>query len=83
METVLLVAAILVAGLACPAMMWWQRRRGREAACCAPAGESRNPPAELEELRRGNAVLSARLAQLRGGSVAPASPRGRGGEADR
>ncbi len=62
METALLIAAILVAGFACPAMMWWQRRRGRQAPCCAPASTDRDT--ELEELRQSQAALSARLAEL-------------------
>ena len=66
METALLVAAILIAGLACPAVMWWQRRRGREAACCLPRSTDEKAAAELAELRGRNLVLSARLAELRG-----------------
>ena len=65
METALLVAAILVAGLACPAVMWWQRRRGREAACCLPQSTDEKA-AGLAKLRGRNLVLSARLAELRG-----------------
>jgi hypothetical protein len=60
METALLVAAILIAGLACPAVMLWQRRRGRAAACCAPPGEEPSQRAEEQrDLRRGHAALSA------------------------
>lgn len=66
METALLIAVVLVAGLACPAMMWWQRRRGGEAACCVPAERGRGEPAEAAELRGKNERLSARLAELRG-----------------
>lgn len=66
METAILVAAILVAGLACPAVMWWQRRRGREAACCLPTSTDEKAAAELAELRERNLVLAARLAELRG-----------------
>ncbi|MGH2954954.1 MAG: hypothetical protein ACRDK9_13250 [Solirubrobacterales bacterium] len=65
MEVALLVAAVLVAGLACPAMMWWQRRRGREAACCAPAPRGRES-GELEALRERQRELAARLAALDG-----------------
>lgn len=65
METALLVAAVLVAGLACPAMMWWQRRRGREAACCPPGAPADERGAELDELRGQIRALSARLAELR------------------
>lgn len=66
METALLVAAVLLAGLACPAMMWWQRRRGRQAACCMPRDTSAEDATKLAELRRKHDVLSARLAELRG-----------------
>lgn len=62
METAFLIAAVLVAGFACPAMMWWQRRRGRQAACCPPAGTDRDT--ELEELRQDQAALSVRLREL-------------------
>lgn len=67
MATVLLVAAILAAGLACPAMMWWQRRRGRQVTCCiAPEGVGSEGGAGLEELGRRQEALSARLADLHG-----------------
>lgn len=66
METALLVAAVLVAGLACPAIMWWQRRRGRQAACCVPGDAGPAGATELAELRRQRDVLSTRLAELRG-----------------
>lgn len=62
MEAAFLIAAVLVAGLTCPAMMWWQRHRGRQAQRCAPASTDRDT--ELDELRQGQAVLSARLAEL-------------------
>ncbi|MQA74319.1 MAG: hypothetical protein GEU88_08290 [Solirubrobacterales bacterium] len=62
MEAVPAILVVLVAGLACPAIMWWQRRRGRDAACCLPArGDAGD---EFAELRRANAALSARLAEL-------------------
>lgn len=66
METALLVAAVLIAGLACPAMMWWQRRRGQDAACCLPVEGRGKDAAELDGLREKNDALSARLAELRG-----------------
>jgi hypothetical protein len=62
-EPLLLIGAILVAGLACPAIMWWQRRRGREAACCASVtggGEG----GEVEALRERQARLAERIAAL-------------------
>jgi hypothetical protein len=72
MELALLVAAVLVAGLACPAMMWWQRRRGREAACCAPASV-RDERSELEALRERQRELAARIAELDRGDEARAA----------
>ena len=66
METAVLIAAILIAGFSCPAMMWWQCRRGRESACCASLGDRNDDAAELEELQRSQAVLLARLAELQG-----------------
>jgi len=64
METALLIGAVLIATLACPAMMWWQRFRGREAACCTPTDAAADGPSEVEQLRRRNESLSARLAEL-------------------
>ena len=66
METALLVAAVLVAGFACPAMMWWQRRRGRDAASCMPAAQRSSEATEAGDLRSKNEGLSAGLAELRG-----------------
>ena len=63
MGTGLLVVAVVVAALACPAMMLWQRRRGRAAACCLPSRDD-GGEREVEELRRDQATLSARLAAL-------------------
>lgn len=81
METALLVAAVLVAGLACPVMMWWQRRRGRQAACCPPMSASGERGDELDELRSDNEALSARLAEL-GAEPRPASPGAPSGHRD-
>ena len=68
MSTALLVAAIAVGVLACPAMMWWQARRGRSAPFCPPmrraAGEDQSASDEVTELHRRQAVLSARVAAL-------------------
>lgn len=65
MEIAILVAAVLIAGLACPAVMWWQRRRGREAPCCPSAVSREDRTAELQELRRSQAKLSTRLDRAR------------------
>ncbi|MGI9020886.1 MAG: hypothetical protein ACR2G3_09285 [Solirubrobacterales bacterium] len=81
METALLAAAVLVAGLACPAMMWWQRRRGREAACCMPRDSDAEGGTELAELRRRHDALSMRLAELRG-EPQPLTPGAPGGRPD-
>lgn len=75
MSTAILVAVVLAAALACPAMMWWHSRRGRTAPCCAP-GRSEEPPVEdLAALRRRHTELSARLAELEG--AAPPAADGR------
>lgn len=66
MEIALLIAAVLLAGLACPAMMWWQRRRGEDAACCLPAEAREKRAVELDRLREQNEALSARVAELGG-----------------
>lgn len=66
METTVLIAAVLIAGLSCPAMMWWQRRRGREGGCHPPTAERSDGAAELRELERSQVMLSTRLAELRG-----------------
>ncbi len=63
MPDVLLVAAVLAAGLACPAMMWWQHRRGRAAPCCPPRQPETAP---LQALHRRQAAVSARIAELEG-----------------
>lgn len=61
MPDLLLVATVLAAGLACPAMMWWQHRRGRDAPCCRTG---RSEMASLESLQKRQAAVSARIAQL-------------------
>ena len=63
MPDVVVLAAVVAAGLACPAMMWWQRRRGGTAPCCLPR---RSDTASLEALRKRQAAVSARIAELEG-----------------
>lgn len=63
MELALLLIAVLVAGLACPAMMWWQRRQGREAACCVPYS-AQPERSEAQALRARQDRLAARIAAL-------------------
>jgi hypothetical protein len=63
MPDLLLVAAVLVAGLACPALMWWQHRRGRAVPCCPPR---RSGTASLEALHERQAAVSERIAELEG-----------------
>lgn len=63
MPDLFLVAAVLAAGLACPVMMWWQHRRGRTAPCCPPR---RSETSSLEALRKRQAAVSARIAELEG-----------------
>ncbi|HEV2753473.1 MAG TPA: hypothetical protein VGV36_06520 [Solirubrobacteraceae bacterium] len=62
MTTALLAVGVVLAALACPAMMWWNARRGRHSPCC------RLPPARdaadvtLEELREEHQRLEAMIA---------------------
>lgn len=79
MATGALIAAVIVGGLTCPAIMWWQRRRGRQPLCCPSKHEPRGRGGELEELRQNQASLSARLAQacLQGGAAASTAHRER------
>lgn len=60
--TALLIAVVLVAALACPAMMWWSERRGRSAQCCPSRRSSEERPASLEELRAEQQRLDALIA---------------------
>jgi hypothetical protein len=65
MDTALIIGAVLAAGLACPAIMWWQGRRQRTITDGVQPGERpSDPSAELRELRRREAVLSDRVAEL-------------------
>jgi hypothetical protein len=50
MSTSLLIGAVVVATLACPAMMWWRSRRG--TSCCG-ARVAEPPPSEGLEKRLG------------------------------
>ncbi len=74
MSTALLIGSVLVAALACPAMMWWQSRRGGSSSC-ARRGPEQATSGKLEELRRRHDRLEARVAELaRGREVtAPAA----------
>jgi hypothetical protein len=51
MTTALLVAAVTLAALACPAMMWWNARRGRRSPRCPPQRSRENHDLTLEDLR--------------------------------
>lgn len=81
MTTALLIAVVLVAAFACPAMMWFQDRRGKSAPCCPPGRASAAEPRDLDQLRADHARLSAELADLeaRSGDAAtvgaPTAPR--------
>lgn len=77
MSTALLIGPVLVAALACPAMMWFQARRGKSAPCCPPRPAPGEQPQELDTLRAEHARLSAQLAELETHSKdrAPAAPR--------
>ncbi len=57
MTEALLIAAVLIAAVTCPAMMVWNARRGR--AGCLMAGES-----ELEKARNEQRALNERITTL-------------------
>lgn len=63
MSTALLIGAVLVAVLACPAIMWWQSRRGA-ASCCAPGPRGKDS-SELAELRLRHEQIGARIAAMK------------------
>lgn len=58
MTGVLLVVAVLIAAVACPAMMWLRARRGGPASCTVAA-----EPRTLDELRRRRAEVDAAISQ--------------------
>lgn len=63
MSTGLLIGVVLVAALACPAMMWFQERRGKRAACCPPRRNEEGPQ-DLDALKAEHARLTAQLAEF-------------------
>jgi hypothetical protein len=69
--SVLIVLAVLVAALFCPALMWFQSRRGRPAPCC-PHSKGRNQidTPDLGALRRRQEEIEAQLGEADG----PAEP---------
>jgi hypothetical protein len=76
MSTGLLVAAVLVGVLVCPAMMWWQSRRGRVASCASPFAGSSGGSDDVDELRRRHDALAAAIREAEGTS--PGKRVGRG-----
>lgn len=75
LSTALLILLVLVAALACPAMMWFQERRGKRAPCCPPRGnEDAERPQDLDALKAEHARLSAELAYLESRSGDAATP---------
>ncbi len=65
MSTPLLLAGVVLAAAACPAMMWFSHRRGRAAPCCIPHRDrDENLPLDGLRLRRAqiNAALTSREA---------------------
>lgn len=63
MTTALLIVAVILAASACPATMWWNARRGRRG--CLPGRAAGSEEAgELESMRREQAELTARIAEL-------------------
>lgn len=62
MTTALLVAAVALAALACPAMMWWNARRGHSSPCCPPRRSQHPSPPTVEDLRAEHRRLEAMIA---------------------
>lgn len=78
MSTALLIGVVLVAVLACPAMMWFQGRRGKTAPCCPPGrDEQLATPGDLDALRAEHARIGAELARLEAPPTVAASDPGR------
>ena len=65
METALLLAAVALATVACPALAWIQRRRGRSACCVTARTDDRAvETADLPGLRAKRAQVEERIAAL-------------------
>ena len=62
MTTVLVIVAVLVGALACPAMMWWNTRRGRSSPCCPPRRAQGPSPPTVQDLREEQRRLEAMIA---------------------
>lgn len=77
MSTALVVGAVLLVALACPAMMWWRSRHGG-STCCAPAAPEQPRTGDLAELRRRHERVAARIAEL---EEEPTGARARSSEA--
>lgn len=75
MTTALLVAVVVLAALACPAMMWWNARRGRRSHCCPPLGSQDKPDLTLEDLREEQQRLQARIADAEAEARQPSQSR--------
>lgn len=67
MEIAILISAVLLAGLACPAMMWWRYRRGQESACYV-SGRRDGDDSGVEALRERQLELAERIAALDDGA---------------
>lgn len=59
MSTALLIIAIVLAALACPAMMWLSQRRGRASACCPESSTKDTLPHPDEPSVQGTPSLPA------------------------
>ena len=70
MSTGILIALVVVAGLACPLMMWWQNRRGRAAACCMPVSPKPGET-DLDELRARQKALASKITEFEGREPQP------------
>lgn len=80
MSTGLLIGVVVVAALACPAMMWFQERRGKRAACCPPRrSDDAERPQDVDALKAEHARVSAQLAELESRPASAVQERERAG----
>jgi len=63
MSAALLIVAVIAAVALCPAMMWWNARRGRRG-CLPDRASEDGETGDLDALRREQADLASRIAEL-------------------
>lgn len=63
MTTALLIVAVILAASVCPATTWWNARHGRRG-CLPNRAAGSEEAGELEFMRREQAELTARIAEL-------------------